>query len=130
MKAMRGFTLLEVLVALAIFATVAGSVLTASSRSLRIAAQLEAKSMAGWIADNRIAELQLQRPTPGEGREDKVLEFGGRSWETHSEIEATSDKGLRRVTVWVAPKAERGASGPVKERSALTLVGFLAVRSQ
>ena len=124
----RGFTLLEVLIALAIFATVAASVLTAASRSLIVAGQLEDKTLAGWIADNRITELQIKRPTPGEGREDKVLEYGGRQWETHSEIEATSDKGLRRVTVWVAPKPERGASVPIKARSVFSLTGFLAVR--
>lgn len=129
MKRPRGFTLLEVLVALAIFATVAASVLAASSRSLIVAQQLEAKTLAGWIAENRITELQLKFPTPAEGREDKSLEYGGREWETHSEIESTSDKGLRRVTVWVASKAERGSTGPVKERAVHSLTGFLSVRS-
>lgn len=129
MKRQRGFTLLEVLVALAIFATVAASVLAASSRSLIVAQQLEAKTLAGWIAENRIAELQLKFPTPGEGREDKSLEYGGREWETHSEIDSTSDKGLRRVTVWVATKAERGSTGPVKDRAVHSLTGFLSVRS-
>ncbi|UUY07333.1 type II secretion system minor pseudopilin GspI [Pseudomonas sp. J452] len=128
MKRMHGFTLLEVLVALAIFATVAASVLSASQRSLAIAEQLELKAMAGWIADNRVTELQLQTPTPGEGREDKVLEFGGRDWEIHSEIDSTSDKDLRRVTVWVAPKLLRGGGVPVKERAVKMLTGFLAVR--
>ncbi|UXY52861.1 type II secretion system minor pseudopilin GspI [Pseudomonas tohonis] len=128
MRRARGFTLLEVLIALAIFATVAASVLTAASRSLIVAGQLEEKTLGAWIADNRITELQIKQPTPGEGREDKVLEYGGRQWETHSEIEATSDKGLRRVTVWVAPKPERGGGAPIKERSVFSLTGFLAVR--
>lgn len=127
-RSQRGFTLLEVLVALAIFAVVAGSVLAASQRSLQIAEQLQLKSMAGWIAENRITELQLKRPTPGEGRESKVLDFGGRSWETYSEIEATSDKGIRRLSVWVALKPERGGAEPVRERSLRVVTGFLAVR--
>lgn len=128
MKRQRGFTLLEVLVALAIFATVAGSVLTASSRSLRNAGQLEAKALAGWIADNHITELQLLKPTPGEGREDKDVDFAGRKWEVHHEIESTSDKTLRRVTVWVAQRPEYGRGAPVKDRSVMSLTGFMAVR--
>lgn len=123
-----GFTLLEVLVALAIFAVVAASVLAASQRSLHIAEQLELKTMAAWIAENRITEMQLKRPTPGEGRETKVLDFGGRSWETLSEIEATSDQGIRRVSVWVALKPDRGGVVSVRERSQRMVTGFLAVR--
>lgn len=123
-----GFTLLEVLVALAIFATVAASVLATSSRSLVVAQQVEVKTLAGWIADNRMIELQLKVPTQGEGREDKRLEYGGREWDIHSEISPTSDKGMRRVTVWVALKAERGGAGSTRERSVHSLTGFLAVR--
>ncbi|TBU99717.1 type II secretion system minor pseudopilin GspI [Phytopseudomonas dryadis] len=127
-RADRGFTLLEVLVALAIFAVVAASVLTAASRSLIVAEQLQLKTLAGWIADNRITELQLQTPAPGPGRDSSTLGFGGRQWEIQSEVEATSDKGMRRVTVWVAPKAERGGAVAISERAVLSLIGFLLVR--
>ena len=54
MRSARGFTLLEVLVALAIFALIAASVLTASARSVRTASQLENKTLAMWVADNRL----------------------------------------------------------------------------
>ena len=58
MRRGRGFTLLEVLVALAIFAVVAASVLSASARSLKTAARLEDKTFATWLADNRLQEIQ------------------------------------------------------------------------
>lgn len=64
MKRARGFTLLEVLVALAIFAMVAASVLSASARSLQNASRLEDKTLAMWIADNRLNELQLEQTPP------------------------------------------------------------------
>jgi len=57
-----------------------------------------------------------------------VLDFGGRSWETLSEIEATSDQGIRRVSVWVALKPDRGGVVSVRERSQRMVTGFLAVR--
>ena len=125
MKQARGFTLLEVLVALAIFALVAASVLTASGRSLQTAARLEDKTLAMWIADNRLTELQLAEAPPGDGRDQGELEFAGRRWQWQSEIEATSEPSMRRVTLWVAPRPEHGLSGDLRERAVVSLSGFL-----
>lgn len=124
MKHACGFTLLEVLVALAIFAVVAASVLTASTRSLQTASRLEDKTLAMWIADNRLTDLQLRETAPGSGREQGELDYAGRRWEWLSEIEATSDPALRRVTLWVAPREQR-SKGKLEERAVVRLVGFL-----
>ncbi|MGQ7958731.1 type II secretion system minor pseudopilin GspI [Pseudomonas sp. SP16.1] len=124
MKRARGFTLLEVLVALAIFALVAASVLTASARSLQTAAQLEAKTLAMWVADNRLSELQLAETPPSDGRDQGRVEFAGRRWLWQSEIQATSEPAMRRVTLWVAAE-QRGASGDLRERALVSLSGFL-----
>lgn len=125
MKRSKGFTLLEVLVALAIFAMVAASVLTASARSLQTAARLEDKTLAMWIADNRLTELQLAEVPAGEGRDQGELEFAGRRWQWQSEIQATSEPRMRRVTLWVAPRPEHGPSGDLRERAVVSLSGFL-----
>lgn len=125
MKALRGFTLLEVLVALAIFAVVAASVLTASGRSLRNAARLEDKTLAMWVADNRLTEMQLSRTPPAEGRDQGEVQMAGRRWEWQSQVEATSDPALRRVTLWVAQRPARSERGKLEERAAARLVGFI-----
>src|SRR5690606_29167525 len=90
-KGVRGFTLLEVLVALAIFGIVAAVVLTAAGRSLNNASRLETLTLAAWIADNRLTELQLQQPVPSIGRESRELEFAGRRWQTLSDVQASAD---------------------------------------
>ena len=128
MRAQRGFTLLEVLVALAIFATVAAAVLTASVRSLQNAARLEDKTLAGWIADNRLTELQLASSPPAPGRDSRELSFAGRQWQLYSETVTTSDPGLRRVTLWVAAMPSSRDSSSVQERALLALDGFVGVR--
>ncbi|BAN47760.1 type II secretion system minor pseudopilin GspI [Metapseudomonas resinovorans] len=125
MKGSRGFTLIEVLVALAIFAVVAASVLTASARSLQIASRLEDKTLAMWIADNRLTELQLRSTPPGNGRDQGELDYGGRRWEWQSQIDATTDPALRRVTLWVAPRPNRGIGGKLEDRATVRLVGFV-----
>lgn len=124
----RGFTLLEVLVALAIFASVAAVLLTASARSLQNAARLEEKALAGWVADNYLTELQLAETPPETGNDKRELEFGGRHWQLYSETVTTSDPGMRRVNLWVALPPGSRDNSPVKERSTVALTGFVGVR--
>ena len=56
----RGFTLLEVLVALAIFAVASVSLLAAQNAQVRTDGRLADKTLAHWAALNRLAEMQLQ----------------------------------------------------------------------
>ena len=58
------------------------------------------------------------------GRDQGQVEFAGRRWSWQSEIQATSEPAMRRVTLWVAAE-ERGASGDLRERALVTLSGFL-----
>lgn len=127
MKGSRGFTLLEVLVALAIFAVVAAAVLSAAGSSVRNAGRLEEKTLAGWIADNRLSELQLALPSPAPGRNSQELHYANRDWQVQEEIVTTSEPDMLRVTVWVAPR-ERGSSTRLEERASLVLTGFIGVR--
>ncbi|MCF7200852.1 type II secretion system minor pseudopilin GspI [Pseudomonas oligotrophica] len=123
-----GFTLLEVLVALAIFAMVSAVVLTAAGRSTSNAARLEELTLASWIADNRITELQLQDTPPAPGRETTELEYAGRQWQTLSEVRAGADPDLLQVTVWVALAERRRSNRPLRERAVTSLSGFIGVR--
>jgi general secretion pathway protein I len=127
MRRVGGFTLLEVLVALAIFALVAASVLTATARSLKTASRLEDKTLAMWIADNRLSELQLSKSPVADGRDQGDLAFAGRRWQWQSEVQATSESDMRRVTLWVAPMEPGRVAGDVRERAVVSLNGFLGV---
>lgn len=125
----QGFTLLEVLVALAIFAIVAAVVLTAAGRSVNNAGRLETLTLAGWIADNRLTELQLLQPAPAIGREDQELEFGGRRWQTLSNVQTSGTPGLLRIQVWVTAVEPRGRGndGSIEQRAVTSLTGFVGV---
>jgi general secretion pathway protein I len=126
-KRASGFTLLEVLVALAIFALVAASVLTATARSLQTASRLEEKTLAMWIADNQLVELQLSKNPVAEGRDQGEVGFAGRRWQWQSEVQATREPDMRRVTLWVAPIAQDRSTADLRERAAVSLNGFLGV---
>ena len=126
-KRASGFTLLEVLVALAIFALVAASVLTATARSLQTASRLEEKTLAMWIADNQLVELQLSKNPVAEGRDQSEVYFAGRRWQWQSEVQATREPDMRRVTLWVAPIAQDRSTADLRERAVVSLNGFLGV---
>ena len=125
MRAAPGFTLLEVLVAMAIFASVASVVLTTSARSLNNAARLDAKTLASWVADNHLAELQVRMQPLTRGSQSHALEYAGRRWQLTREVQPTVEPKLFRVTVWVAENDSQGASLAVQERALVTLVGFV-----
>lgn len=129
MRRAQGFTLLEVLVALAIFALVAASVLSASARSLQTASRLEDKTLAMWVADNRLTELQLSQSPLADGREEGEVTFAGRRWQWQSEVQGTREPDMRRVTLWVAPMPVEpsAGAGTVRERAVVSLSGFLGV---
>nr|WP_245399682.1 type II secretion system minor pseudopilin GspI [Atopomonas sediminilitoris] len=120
--------MLEVLVALAIFATLAAVILVASGRSVNNAMRLEDKTLASWIADNRLQELQWQG-TVQSGREQTELDYAGRRWQRLELIETTTEPGMLRVTVWVAPRPDQPDNSPLEERAVLSLVGFVGAGS-
>ncbi|WXL24431.1 type II secretion system minor pseudopilin GspI [Ectopseudomonas mendocina] len=127
MRRARGFTLLEVLVALAIFALVAASVLKAGSGSLQTAARLEEKTLAMWVADNRLVEMQLSQEPVADGREQGDTELGGRRWQWMSEVKNTSEPDMRRVTLWVALYNPKELTTDIRERAVVSLSGFIGL---
>ena len=100
-----GFTLIEVLVALAIVAIGMAAVLGALSSSASTTAYLRDKTFAEWVALNQIASLRLKMQTapPATGNTTGDVEFAGRSWHWRQEVTATEVKGILRIDVKVRP---------------------------
>ena len=74
-----GFTLLEVMVALAIFATLATAVLSASLYVVKQSTVAEERLLAAWVADNFLNELRLQ-PTPPTGSQPRTIYMDRHEW--------------------------------------------------
>lgn len=103
MSAPRGFTLIEVLVALVIVAAGAAAVLSALNGAAASTSYLRDKTFAQWIAANRIAELRVARTVPRNGTDDGELDYAGRRWAWRQEITDADLPGLRRIDVSVRP---------------------------
>lgn len=74
----RGFTLIEIIVAVVVLAIGMGAAIKAVGGFLDHAAYLKTRTLAHWVAMNRAAELRLNRPVfaGSETRRDKVREIG------------------------------------------------------
>jgi general secretion pathway protein I len=106
----RGFTLIEVLVALVIVAFGVGAVLAALSASAVNVSALREKTLAQWVALNRIADVRLNLQAPQTGTtEGDVKNFANGDWHWQQIITAMDQiPGLLQVTV----KVRRIAASP------------------
>ena len=97
MKQSRGFTLVEVLVALAITAMVLGAGLKAAGALTDNAQRLGDVTAAHWCADNTLAGLRLARQFPGTGEADFACKQLGRDYRGLLRTQGTPNPNFRRV---------------------------------
>ncbi len=100
MKKQRGFTLIEVLVAMAVFAVTAMAVLNATGQNARTLSFLEEKTFASMVADNQLALLMISGKVPS-GEQNGKEEMAGIEWHWTLKPIATSESTLRAVDVIV-----------------------------
>ena len=119
---LRGFTLVEVMVALAIVALALPALLVALSRQVDATGYLRDKSLAQMVAANKLAELRIlsrARESLLEGSDSGVSEMAGRDWYWWLESQPTEVPAFYRVEIDVALD-EEDRSAPL-----FTLVAFL-----
>ncbi|MBN2648010.1 MAG: type II secretion system minor pseudopilin GspI [Thiotrichales bacterium] len=109
----RGFTLIEVLIAL----VVAAIALSALSRALGVSAQsqsyLEEKIVATWVAQNTLLQLQLEG-AQGNFAERQIL--FGREWQVSREIENTELADFKKLRIDVRAVVNNQAADRVSSR--------------
>lgn len=102
MKRRTGFTLLEVLVALAVLAIAMSAIIRAATQSIETAAVLREQTFASWVALNQINQLLLDaKPWPTEGNRTGKVNLAGRAWRWEARFAKTEDPDLRRLAMTV-----------------------------
>jgi len=100
-RAAGGFTLVEILVALLVLAIA----LTAAARGLGAAidttAALRDRTLARWVAEDRLASLELEREWPALDVKEGDADMGGRAFRWRQETGVTPVARMRRVEVSV-----------------------------
>lgn len=109
-SAQQGFTLLEMLVALAVFSLAALALVRLQGVTLHTAADLDSKALGQIVARNLMVEVQTDAAPPSLGSEEGDVDNGGRRWHWTREVKATDDKRLLQVNLTVDGQA---GSSPV-----------------
>ncbi len=109
-KTQRGMTLLEVMVALLIFAMTGTAILKAAGDHLSSVGQVEAVTFANWVASNRLSQLQLETTWPPKNNVKGNMEMADRTWYWRQSVTKTNDDDLRAVTIYVGEDKEYASS--------------------
>jgi general secretion pathway protein I len=103
--ACSGFSLIELLVAMAVFALVVMALLNLAGESTRTAARIEERVLAGLVAQNVSAEAMLVDPAALSSPVHGVEELGGQRWRWLREAQAIGDGGdMLGIRIRVAPE--------------------------
>jgi general secretion pathway protein I len=116
----QGFTLLEVLIALAILALGMMAVIGTAGNTSRTAARLRDVTFASWVGMNELSMLRVAQTWPSGDSLDGDADMGGQKWHWKATMTKTQDPALLRIDIDV--------SFPDKPDDAVTRVtGFMGL---
>ena len=97
----RGFTLIEVLAALVIVALGMMGVIQAVSQTVSNGSYLRDRTLAHWIAMNRLTEVRIAGEVPEIDESSGEVEYAGQRWRWSMDVQQTPVESLRRIDVSV-----------------------------
>ena len=101
MKAPNGFTLVEILVALAIVAIALTAGMRALTQATDSATALKARTLALWIAQDRLAAAQIATPWPALGSYKGEAHQAGSNFLWQATVTTTPNPAFRKIEIVV-----------------------------
>lgn len=96
-----GFTLLEVMLALAVFSIAGIALLSTSSNNARNIGYLESKMFANWVASNQLVAASVEVKWPPKNNLKGEVELAGRTWFWQQKVSKTTDNDMRAIVMEV-----------------------------
>ncbi len=97
---------MEVLVALAVLAVAMAALVESAGSFTSNQAYIENKTIAHWVALNRIAELRTGQSGQSLGRQEGQEEMAGRTWEWKTQLSSTDKPDILKAKVTVRQENE------------------------
>ncbi|NRA83394.1 MAG: type II secretion system minor pseudopilin GspI [Gammaproteobacteria bacterium] len=113
LKQQLGMTLIEVMVALAVFSLAALAAVNVATEHMRSLSYIEQKTQALWIANNHLTQLHLDQKLPKLGDTKGEVEFAGQTWYWQQEGLKTPDPDFRLVRIRIL--ASEGSESALAE---------------
>ncbi|MGD9843253.1 MAG: type II secretion system minor pseudopilin GspI [Steroidobacteraceae bacterium] len=99
-----GFTLIEVLAALVIVSLGMLAVIGAVGQTVNNATYLREKTIAHWVAMNKLTEVRLSNASLENTETNGDIEMAGSNWHWRMEVSSTDVDSMQRINIHVAPK--------------------------
>lgn len=117
-----GFTLVEIMIALAIFAVVSSALIKNVGMAAKQAGILQERTLAYWVAENHLNRVRLEAhgvepEFPAIGTNRQPVTMADREWTLKVNVESTENELVRRIEVDVMAEGD--------DRSLATLTGFI-----
>lgn len=114
----KGFTLIEVVIALTIVAVGLAAVISAASSTIYNAAGLQERTFAHWVAMNKLTELHILQEWPSPRKTTGSTLMAEHEWFWSMDVQETADKSVRKVEISV--RANEDDENPL-----VNLTGFV-----
>lgn len=101
-----GFTLIEVMLAMAVFSIAGVALLSAATNNARNIGYLEDKMFANWVAANQLVATHLVETWPPKNKLKGEVELAGRVWFWQQKVMKTTDKEMRAIVMEIRLKKD------------------------
>jgi general secretion pathway protein I len=101
----QGFTLIEVLAALIIVALGMMAVIQAVTQTINNANYLRDKTIAHWVAMNKLTEVRMAAAVPSGGDTAGDVDMAGTTWHWRMTVDGTAVPSMQRIDIQVGPKS-------------------------